>query len=183
MCGRYLFSMSGADGASQRLRQLWNRQFPETAIPQGEILPGMRAPILVAGDKKLQLLQAKWGYDTGTGVLVNARWETAGEKRTFRDGTPCVIPVSGFYEWSPAKEKYLFQGKEPLLYLAGLCRSSGRELEFVILTQPAGREVRGIHHRMPVLLPQNQLTSWVRFGRTGWDALPEVPLQDGIPAS
>ena len=142
----------------------------EPAIPGNSHTPGRNS----SGDA---------GTDPGTGVLVNARWETAGEKRTFRDGTPCVIPVSGFYEWSPAKEKYLFQGKEPLLYLAGLCRSSGEELEFVILTQPAGREVRGIHHRMPVLLPQNQLTSWVRFGRTGWDALPEVPLQDGIPAS
>lgn len=180
MCGRYLFSINGEDRASSRLRALWSICFPQEQLPQGEILPGMTAPILVDGGRKLKLLQARWGYDTGSNALVNARWETAEEKPTFRNGIRCVVPVSGFYEWSSKKEKYLFQGQEPLLYLAGLCREGSHGMEFVILTQPACREVRGIHHRMPVLLPQESLAAWVRDGKKYLDTLPQVPLQTGI---
>lgn len=181
MCGRYQFSLSGEDPASRRLMALYARAYPDTALPEGEIFPGYTVPILVDGGEKLTLRRAKWGFGgTDSRPLINARWETAGEKQAFRAlmaGGRCVVPVSGFYEWSGQREKYLFRGDAPLLYLAGLCRPAAEGLELVILTRSAGRWVRGVHHRMPVILPQQALLDWVHGApQAVFEGLPEAHL-------
>ena len=182
MCGRYLFSLKSPDRASQRLLELFTRQFPGEAPPEGEIFPGSVMPVLVAGGKGLRLTRGRWGYDTGGSRLINARWETAGEKPLFRESMQtgrCVVPAAGFFEWN--REKHLFRGPEPLLYLAGLCREGTHGLEFVILTRPANRYVQDVHHRMPVLLPQNALLPWVSGAtQSSFDALPPLRLSDEV---
>ena len=181
MCGRYLFSLKSEDRASLRLLALFTAQFPEDVPPDGEIFPGMMVPILVSGGKRLQMIQARWGYQTRSKQLINARWETFEEKPTFREGMRCVVPTAGFYEWSTERKKYLFQGQTPLLYLAGICRREADEMKFVILTCPANGEVRGVHHRMPVILPQNALLRWVS-GATPQELqeISAIPLQKQI---
>ena len=52
-----------------------------------------------------------WGFPgfDKKGVIFNARSETALEKKTFRDSVKerrCIIPATGFYEWSEKKDKY-----------------------------------------------------------------------------
>lgn len=181
MCGRYLFSLQAADPASRRLMDLFVRQYPGETLPEGEVFPGSTVPILLDGGERLRLCRAKWGFDTAGGkALINARWETAREKPLFREAMVrgrCVIPVSGFYEWNSQGEKHLFQGQSHLMYLAGLLRDTAAGPEFVILTRTANRYVQGIHHRMPVILPQSLLRSWVSGLPQGeLDTLSPAPL-------
>ena len=90
---------------------------------QEEVRPTDRAPVLFS-DGQLLL---RWGFHRHTKApLINARGETAVEKRTFRNAflkRRCIVPATGFYEWKKreqAKEKHLFQGEEPFLAMAGL---------------------------------------------------------------
>jgi putative SOS response-associated peptidase YedK len=119
-----------------------------------------------------------WGFPQWDkkGVTINARSETAAEKKMFAKPLVerrCVIPSTGFYEWShdsgKPKEKYLFNmDGGPMLYMAGLYTTfanSGKEGalsdRFVILTRDANQYMNDIHNRMPVILHKNELTQWL----------------------
>ena len=57
-----------------------------------------------------------WGFPRfdGRGLLINARAETAAERRTFRECVlhrRCVIPAKGFWEWNKFKEKFSLSGR------------------------------------------------------------------------
>jgi hypothetical protein len=79
---------------------------------------------------------AVWGFPnfrSKSGVIINARAETALDKKTFRESLlsrRCVIPSTGFFEWTKtgAKKKYLFRetGKS-LLYMAGIYNDYGND--------------------------------------------------------
>lgn len=54
-----------------------------------------------------------WGFPApeGKGLVINARCETVLEKKLFSESVRtrrCLIPASGFYEWSQRKDPYFF---------------------------------------------------------------------------
>lgn len=133
MCGRYLAVMEGEIVEYREIINEVNERYKDTpvlkAMAAGEVFPTHIAPVLAAGDGKATPLLMKWGFPKwqGGGVIINARSETALEKKMFR--TPlmkhrCVIPSAGFFEWRPEqgrKQKYLFRLPETKqLYMAGL---------------------------------------------------------------
>lgn len=74
--------------------------------PRYNIAPG--APLeVVTSDATDQIGQYHWGLipiwaDDPEEGIINARSETAGEKRVFRkawESRPCLVLSSGFYEW------------------------------------------------------------------------------------
>ena len=98
------------------------------------------------------------------GNLINARGETLAEKPSFRGAfkyRPCLIPVTGYYEWTKEKQPYYFQVKKnPLFALAGLWEawSNGEDelLTCTIVTTKANAQTALVHHRMPLILqPDN----------------------------
>jgi putative SOS response-associated peptidase YedK len=119
-----------------------------------------------------------WGFPNwkGSGVIINARAETAMEKSLFR--TPLlthrlVIPSTGFYEWThpkdkTPKEKYLLRRPDdPMLYMAGFYNlfkapDGTYEERFVILTTAANESISPLHDRMPVILDPDERESWLR---------------------
>ena len=53
-----------------------------------------------------------WGFPRfdGKGLLINARAESAMERKTFRNSVQhrrCIIPAKSFYEWDKAKKSSL----------------------------------------------------------------------------
>lgn len=148
---------------------------PSTAIASGEIFPTNIAPV-ISGDG---VLAARWGFThwKNTGVLINARAETALEKVMFKKPLlerRCVIPSSGFYEWSHSgggkgKQKDKFLLREPgetKLYMAGMLSSyidSGglRCTAFIILTTAANDTVAPLHDRMPVIVAPDEISLWI----------------------
>jgi putative SOS response-associated peptidase YedK len=109
-----------------------------------------------------------WAKDPAIGnKLINARAETIADKPSFKQALKrrrCLIPASGFFEWKQSgnKQPYYFhlKGKE-LFAFAGLWESwkdaEGKELRsFTIITTKANEIMKGIHHRMPVLLNEDE---------------------------
>lgn len=111
MCGRYtLFT----DEEYQDIRKIIRAvQEKGNEVKTGEIYPTNPAPILVWEGKETVPQAVKWGWPKfqGSGVLINARAETAEEKNLFRKSVytrRCVVPTTGFYEWDQEKAKYRF---------------------------------------------------------------------------
>lgn len=139
----------------------------------GEIFPTGLVPVLLNMDGALGPQPLRWGFPSadGKGTVINVRAETAAFKPMFRNSLlhrRCAVPTSGFFEWSHdrAHNKYSFrQADSGVLYLAGLYRDFGGERRFVILTRPANESIADVHDRMPVILQEDQLDSWVYHGR------------------
>ena len=180
MCGRYHI-----DKASERALledtglgpadTLGWREFLEKGA--GDICPSQQAPVLTGEGGELHLELMTWGFlppageekregkGRPGGLLINARAETAMEKRMFRDSIRsrrCVIPAAHFYEWDEGRDRAQFSDREsPLLYMAGFYRYFQEEKRFIILTTRANASVERVHDRMPVLLGKEEIASWV----------------------
>lgn len=193
MCGRYYVDDETAKEIRKLLEHLdarFNRgkealkarnEMVKRALEvRGEIFPTNQVPILV-GDKEIALTMSKWGFTapTGKGVLINARSETALEKKTFRESLlsrRCVIPAAGFYEWDSDKNKiYFTMPQKPCMYMAGLYRFEKEESRFVILTTAANASMKDIHDRMPLILDEEAVAEWICNNNETNELLHRVP--------
>lgn len=137
-----------------------NEKYYGSNIKTGEIYPTNTAPVLVAKGQQLEPAPLIWGFPhfKHSGVIINARAETAEEKKMFKSSLlerRCVIPSTGFYEWmhNNTKQKYLFNLSDtPTLYMAGFFNEFKDEKRFIILTTDANPSISDVHSRMPVVL-------------------------------
>lgn len=181
MCGRYNIDFEASKELKKVLNTL-NQKYPGNHLKQGEVFPTNEAAILIRGEDSIIPELSVWGYPkyTGKGVLINARAETAMEKKTFRESVisrRCVVPTTGFFEWDQDKKKYLFEepGQE-VLYLAGLYQLYEGVNRFVILTTAANASMEMVHQRMPVLLQENQMEEWLHSMEAVNQILHRVPF-------
>ncbi len=159
MCGRYYFSADDADERIAVLLRMMEKSYAGQ-YKTGEILPGDSAPGIIRREGKLIPIPAVFGFPgfRGNSLILNARSETAGEKKTFAESLRerrIVLPASGFYEWGrdPEKTKYYFTVEpRPVIYLGGLYQLTEGVFRFVILTRAANETMAEIHDRMPVIL-------------------------------
>lgn len=159
----------------------------ETSGIRTDVRPCDEAAVLVSErGKTIVRRKMYWGFHPavsegrGSGQTVyNARVETAPEKAMFRDSMArrrVAVPAGGFYEWNRAGEKAVFEpaaGRK--LYFAGCYRFEGDEPHFVILTTEPNESVRKIHDRMPLILEQEQLESWLSDGGDYRELLKQTP--------
>lgn len=170
MCGRYNFTVEESEEVQEILEKV-NAKFYGKEVKTGEIFPTNLVPILIeegrGSSPKVSPIISNWGFPkfNQKGVIINARSETAFEKRTFRDSLlnrRCIIPSTGFYEWDGSKQRFLFrQEGTNALYMAGLYSYYGNEIRFVILTTDANDSMKGVHHRMPLVIPKNEIETWI----------------------
>ena len=180
MCGRY----TGYVDECEELKTIYTetaRRYPDVKFHSGEIFPTNTVPLLTGQREGLAPVPGTWGYPgfNGKGVIINARAETAGVKPTFADSLRyrrCVVPTTGYFEWSGEKRKFLFrQSGKTILYLAGLYREYADGIRFVILTTAANVSTADVHPRMPVVLGEDILEMW------GYDARgAEVYLREAM---
>lgn len=104
-------------------------------------------------------------------TTFNARIETAAEKPTFRTAwkaSRCAIPAIGYYEWSGPKNdrrpNYItVETNTPLMFFAGLhSKLNDGTRTCTILTREPAQQISHIHNRMPVILAQDELASWIK---------------------
>jgi putative SOS response-associated peptidase YedK len=133
MCGRYLLEDEAYADILQILHDIQSAKdrinldnisrmenLAAGEFPRGEIFPSTLAPVVAKFETKAsnhsevgsaepgnnyEIVAMKWGFPhwKNSGVIINARAETASEKNMFRRPLKerrCVIPSSGFYEWS-----------------------------------------------------------------------------------
>lgn len=169
MCGRFLFTTDEDDPAVTKMKLMAMLKFNGTELPNGEVFPSATLPVLVDEGEKAGLELMTWGMPTSgsSRLIINARSETAAEKRMFRRGLAeqrCVIMTTGFFEWSHdgEKKKYLFRlPGTPVVYLAGLYDIYDGKPRFVILTTRANRSMAEIHDRMPIIIVQSEILLWL----------------------
>ncbi len=179
MCARYEFSDEDDIPEINAIIQQLSRG--DNTFKTGEIYPTNAAPVLAISSNKPELAVMTWGFPKwdGKGVIINAKSETAGEKKMFAKPLQCgrcVVPSTGFYEWQTigkTKTKFRFNCYDSkALYMAGLCNGKG---EFVVLTQTANEFIRDVHERMPVVMHKGEIRDWLcdakfageLFGRSG----------------
>ena len=172
MCGRYYIEIDTSE-LEDICRQVEQNAVSEAEqltfnMKSGEVFPTNIVPIRV-GDGVYKPM--KWGFTAYDGkLLINARSETAIEKPTFKKSMlerRCLIPASGYYEWQKqrtSKQKYSFYlPDKKLVYMAGCYRQEEENpvSSFVILTKAASPSLKEIHNRMPVIIPENRIHSWL----------------------
>lgn len=168
MCGRYNFSADFSDDKLSAIVSMMDRRYPGS-YKTGEIFPGDTAPGIIEQQGKIVPVPATFGFPgfQDGKLLINARSETASQKRTFSDclrGQRIILPATGFYEWShdTQKNKYLFTIEaRPVLYLCGLYKIIDGQCRFVILTRAANESMAEIHDRMPVIAAADEVRSYL----------------------
>ena len=174
MCGRYVAEDDESIDMGALYREL-RMSYPGVKLKSGEIFPTETVPLL-CGNEKIPL-PGVWGFPKfdGKGVIINARSESVAEKYTFRDSflnRRCIVPSTGYYEWSRQKEKFRFNlPGQQMLYMAGIYQSTPDGLRFVILTTAANDSVSPIHHRMPLILTDGMTDAWMANVREATDCL------------
>ncbi|MCD8150309.1 MAG: SOS response-associated peptidase [Clostridiales bacterium] len=179
MCSRYYIDNGVFDDVKEVLS---GAKRSELKVTSCDVHPGENAPVLIKGQNGLQIDNMKWGFPqyTGKGLIINARSETAHEKKTFSDSLlyrRCVIPARHFYEWDSSKNKASFSRENGAsLYMAGFYNLLQDEMRFVILTTKANPSVKPIHERMPLILERNELKNWIYDADSTQEVLRKIPL-------
>ena len=166
-------------------------------VPNYNVCPTTQIHVIRGGDGQRHLQSMRWGflphwYKTPTDgpLLINARAETIAEKPAFRAACRerrCLIPATGFYEWTKDPE-----GKRLPWYIH---RSDGAPLAFAavwqdwargdeafrtcaIVTTGANARMKQIHHRMPVILEQQDWSLWLGEEGKGAATLMQAAEED-----
>ncbi len=177
MCGRFALSVTPA-----RFREVFGCPAPQGYTARWNIAPdGEVVVIRRRADGGREAAWLRWGLlapwmrdPRDPGRQINARAETAGEKPMFRAAfraRRCLLPADGFYEWrrrgrGASRPHFVrLDGDRPMA-MAGIWErtrlADGGTLDTVaILTRPAAPEIRDIHHRMPVILPEERWDAWL----------------------
>ncbi|WP_292533221.1 SOS response-associated peptidase [Methylocystis sp.] len=199
MCGRFTQHLSWEE--LHRLADLIGQ--PRNLAPRYNIAPTTQIEVIRLDQSGKQLTPMRWGLVPlwwkkplkELPATFNARAETVAEKPMFRSAFKsrrCVIPASGFYEWTGergAKTPHYFSSPDgrPLAF-AGLWESAPnpetKELmdSATIIVGPANDWMSRFHDRMPVILDWNDASAWM----TGGDPAallrppPENALQEWI---
>ncbi len=138
-----------------------------------------------------QVGELRWGLPAAWGKgppLINARAETAADKRVFREAVRqrrCVLPASGYYEWEKlgsARKPWLFRRKgEELFGLAAIWSEVDAEtVACAVLTTGPNELMAPLHDRSPVTLAPEQWDAWLDPAVTEPAAL--QPLLHPAPA-
>ncbi|HYA80046.1 MAG TPA: SOS response-associated peptidase [Methylocystis sp.] len=177
MCGRFTQHLSWAE--LHRLAGLIGK--PRNLPPRYNIAPTTEIEALRAVEGGAELVPMRWGLLPGwwskplaeLPATFNARAETLAERPMFRGAFKarrCVIPASGFYEWTGPKGRrtphYFSSPSGAPLALAGLWeRWRGPEgadvLSATIVVGPASRWMSAYHDRMPVILDWGAAGEWM----------------------
>lgn len=163
MCGRY--TVFDPDENSLLNKFLKDAGFIE---PVSDIRPTDPAPIILKKGSSLSVGLGFFGFPPFGNIstpVINARSETASGKRYFAEALlcrRCMIPASGFFEWSRDGQKYLFTRRDNEgLYMAGAYNEYGGIRKFVIFTRSATDDISDIHKRMPVILRSENVRDYI----------------------
>ena len=145
----------------------WPARRPIDVYPQDEVP-------LVGPDGKPCLL--RWGYPVSwqAGPVFNTRIESLLAGSALWDSSAqrgrCLVPTRGFFErhatqtvrsprtGRPVNRQYEFHlVDEPITWLAGVSEAG----HFSVVTTAPNQYVAPVHDRMPLVLRQEELTTWM----------------------
>jgi putative SOS response-associated peptidase YedK len=152
---------------------------------KSHVFPGYQAPVILGAENSRELvictmvfgLQARINIKNRNGEweskvrrFHNARCETIGEKKSFRDSFAlrrCIVPLTSFYEYRE-KERIEFgvDGYTPI-FAAGIWSSGPESTEdtfSIITTEPPIAILNAGHDRCPLMLSPLAWHDWLAPG-------------------
>ena len=177
MCGRFVITHP-----DEALAKLFDAA-PANDLPEGpryNVCPTQQVAAVRAEDGTRLLVPMRWGflphwYKTPSDgpLLINARAESIAEKPAFRAAARerrCIVPATGFYEWTKDEEGkrlpwYITRADSAPLAFAAIWQDWARGDETLrtvaIVTTEAGADIAAIHHRCPVVLEPADWALWL----------------------
>jgi putative SOS response-associated peptidase YedK len=192
MCGRFSQSES-----SRRLAAIFDAEL-DGGLPAGKhnVAPTDQIRVVLVRNGERFVTGASWGFRpfwreragaTQPG-WINAKAETAADSPAFGRALRqqrCIIPADAFYEWDrshrPPQPYAIGPADGDVLALAGLLtQTRGGELTTAaILTTSPNKEMRSLHHRMPVIVAPGDTDAWLAEDAQLGDIMPVlVPAPD-----
>lgn len=176
MCGRFVTAIP-----YEEMKKIFNLVECQTrSEPRYNIAPSQQVAVVRNAGEHNILDSMRWGLIPSwakdasiASHTINARCETVAVKPSFRHAIKynrCIIPISGFYEWTHAGGKkiphYIYLSDGSPMGLAGIWEHwkspEGEELEtFSILTTTANSLIQPLHDRMPVILQPSDYDLWL----------------------
>ncbi|MEM8978484.1 MAG: SOS response-associated peptidase [Pseudomonadota bacterium] len=195
MCGRFAITLPN-DAMAQLFDASPANDLP--SVPNYNVCPTNQVHAVVSQDGQRHLRPMRWGFiphwykePNGGPLLINARSETLAEKPAFKAACRerrCVIPVSGFYEWTKTPDGarlpwYIHDPEGPLLF-AGVWqrweRGNESHTTCAIVTTGANQTLGRIHKRCPVMLTEQTLGLWLGEDGKGAARLMTAPPEDFV---
>ena len=177
MCGRFAITIP-SDAMSQLFDAQPFNNLPE--VPNFNVCPTNFIHVITYNGLGRNLESLRWGFvpnwyrkiNAGP-LLINARSETVAQKPAFANASRkrrCLIPCSGFYEWSEDlggnKTPWFIKRNDgsPLVF-GGVWQEWGDESIIVktcaIVTTSSNTKLSNIHHRLPLVLERSDWGFWL----------------------
>ncbi|MEM1065127.1 MAG: SOS response-associated peptidase [Pseudomonadota bacterium] len=176
MCGRFAITLP-PDAMAQLFEAVPANDLPD--IPNFNVCPTNSVHVVVPGEAR-RLVAMRWGFlphwykaPNDGPLLINARSETIAGKPAFRAACRerrCLIPATGFYEWTKDAEGnrlpwYIHRANDAPIAFAGVWqvweRGEERYTTCAIVTTQANAAMSSIHHRMPVSIAPEDWPLWL----------------------
>ena len=194
MCGRFTITHP-----NEALAALFSAT-PGNDLPPGpnyNICPTNPVAVITSDTNHRRLRAMRWGfipawYKTPSDgpLIINARAETIATKPAFREAVRtrrCLLPASGFYEWSEGPDNtrlpwYFTRADAAPMAFAAIWQR-WKDIDTVaIVSTAAGPGMAGLHHREPVILDPADWPLWL--GEAGHGAAPlMVAAAPGVMAA
>ncbi len=178
MCGRKTLTKGKIQILEAFLTDEWESDY--TYVPSYNIAPTNIVPILLH-DKIRKIKPMHWGLIPNwakdrkfAAKMINARRETLTEKQVFSQllsRNRCVVISDGYFEWKKSgKSKqpyYIYRKDNGFLPMAGLWSKWNDEnnqsiFTYTIITTEPTKELNQIHNRMPVILKEDDIDTWLK---------------------
>jgi len=194
MCGRFAITLPD-DAMVQLFNATPANDLPP--VPRYNVCPTQPVAGVVSHDGLRRYGPMRWGliprwykHPTDGPLLVNARSETIADKPAFAEAARrrrCLIPASGFYEWTKDGETrlpwYITRTDKTPMVFAGIWQAwtgpeGTRVASCAIVTVAATGHMTDLHARVPVVLEPESWPLWL--GEAGHGAARLMhPLEDG----
>src|SRR5690606_23610784 len=137
-------------------------------------------PVMRAAGDMIELVQMNFSFPPSGprgGPVFNFR----SEGRDFADSKRCLIPASGFYEFTgkkypKTKHRFSLIGA-PFMAIAGLWREAqgNHPASFTMLTTSPGPDVAPYHDRQVVVLKPEDWAAWLYLTKPQSELLRQLP--------
>ncbi|CAM3379944.1 SOS response-associated peptidase [Marinicrinis lubricantis] len=194
MCGRFTFALT----PEQFMEYLGLTELGFDYEPRYNIAPRQLVTAVIGHQGKRRAGQLQWGLippwskdEKIASKLINARSETVMDKPSFKQPflrKRCLIPADGFYEWKTeagrkqplhiklkSRHVFCFAG----LYDTWIDPEGEKHHTCTILTTSPNAFMESIHHRMPVILTEEEEQKWLDTNESPMELL---KLLDAYPA-
>lgn len=194
MCGRMALTLPH-DAIAQVFDAAPANDLPP--VPNYNVCPTAQVATVTSDAGTRHLRPMRWGFvphwykavNDGP-LLINARAETIAEKPAFRAACRerrCLVPASGFYEWTRLEDGtklpwYITRRDGAPLAFAGIWQDwerGGKALSScAVVTTGANEAMSRVHHRIPVILEQDDWPLWLGEAGKGAATLMHAPKED-----